>query len=251
VRLKLAGLVLLGCAIAAFWSLNTTRPVFSQTAKPSLSQPEADLLTEINQARANPQLYAGYLEKLKPLFKGKQYTPAGARSAFDTQEGWSAVEEAIKFMRAAKPVDPLTASSGLCLAAKTHVTDQSASGSTGHRGPERMLVEDRVKPYGSWQGGIGENLTYGNQSARERLLTWLIDDGFATRGHRNRLMSNSYKAVGICCGPHPEYGSMCVLTLAGSFTETSTQANQKPAAKPVNSNASKGNKNTNAKPQKY
>jgi hypothetical protein len=79
-----------------------------------------------------------------------------------------------------------------------------------------------VKPFGNWQGGIGENLSYGNESARERILTWLIDDGFASRGHRKRLMSADYKVAGLSCGPHPEYGTMCCLTVAGSFIDAGT-----------------------------
>ena len=270
-KLRLAGVGMFGLALAAFMVVNSVRQVSSQTPKISLSKLETELFDEVNKARANPQLYADYLEKLKPLFKGKDYTPKGAPNAFETQEGWAAVEDAIKFLRAAKPLPPFSTSTGLCLAAKSHVTEQSASGSTGHRGADRTMIEDRVKPYGSYEGGIGENLSYGDQSARERVLTWLIDDGFATRGHRNRLMSDSYKSAGVCCGPHKEYGAMCVLTLAGNFTDSSTepksaapakvtsttqkvasnQAQSNTNAKPANSNASNSNKSNTAKPRKY
>jgi uncharacterized protein YkwD len=184
----------------------------------SLSEAERDLLKEINQARANPQTYAAYLEKMKPLFKGKQYTATGD-APLTTEEGWTAVEEAIRFLRAAKPSGPLNPSRGLSLAALAHVTDQSGSGMTGHQGTKSGMIEDRVKPFGNWQGGIGENITYGNDSARERLLTWLIDDGFPSRGHRMRLMSSDYKVAGVSCGSHPQFSAMCVLTLAGGFVD--------------------------------
>lgn len=241
-----------------------SRPSHSQTTKAATGGAEQDLLNEINQARANPLLYATYLEKLKPFFKGKEYKTTTL--LVTTAEGWSAVEDAIAFLRAAKPVGPLSRSEGLCLAALAHVKDQSSSGATGHKsGPTGALVEDRVKPFGSWQGGIGENLSYGNDSARDRVLTWLIDDGFASRGHRKRVMSTDYNVAGVCCGPHPEYGTMCVLTLAGNFVDsaatkslTSDQKNSKTAvqdnspnptlsASPTQSNTA--NKNTNtAKP---
>jgi hypothetical protein len=94
------------------------------------------------------------------------------------------------------------------------------------------MIEARVKAFGNWQGAIGENLSYGNESARERVLTWLIDDGFATRGHRKRLMSADYGAAGLSCGKHPQYEKMCCLTLAGSFMDSV-------AAKPA---ADSGNK---------
>lgn len=240
--MKTTSLVLfaLSCLLAITFCYRNQR-TYSQTTKassPALSKAEQDLLNEINQARANPQAYAGYLEKLKPFFKGRLYDPSG-NGGLETQEGWNAVEDAIKFLRAAKPLAALTMSQGLCLAAQSHVKDQSQSGSTGHKGGDRTMIEDRVKPFGSWQGGIGENLAYGDESARDRLLMWLIDDGFANRGHRNRLMSGSYKAVGVSCGPHPEYKIMCVVTLAGSFSEKAS------AQAATNANATRASSDTN------
>ncbi|SRR6266404_6147631 len=235
-KVRLVGLTVLCCTLALIASFSGANPSHSQTKKVStatgLSQAEQDLLTEINQARANPGAYASYLENLKPFFKGKAYQPTG-RLALTTQEGWAAVDDAIQFLRATKPLGPLGTSTGLSLSALAHVRDQSGSGGTGHKGTDNSLIEQRVKPFGTWQGAIGENLTYGNDSARERVLTWLIDDGFATRGHRKRLLSSDYKVAGLSCGPHPEFGAMCCLTLAGGFTDlqppkstTGTQTNK-------------------------
>jgi uncharacterized protein YkwD len=221
-KFRLFGLFALSCAFVTLLC-NQPATTYSQATTATLSKAEQDFLTEINKARAEPQLYAGYLEKLKPLFKGKVYTAEGMGSGLETQEGWDAVEDAIKFMRGAKPVGPLNASEGLRLAAISHVKDQSGSGATGHASADRTLIEDRVKPFGAWQGDIGENLSYGNESARERLLTWLIDDGVKTRGHRRRVMSQDYKVAGLSCGPHPEYGAMCVLAMAGGFTDTAAK----------------------------
>jgi uncharacterized protein YkwD len=231
VRLVLTALCCALALIASFSGKNSTHSQTESSTTTGLSQTEQDLLKEINQARANPGTYASYLENLKPFFTGKEYKPTG-RPALMTQEGWAVVDEAIKFLRATKPLAPLTASNGLSLSALAHVKDQSGSGSTGHKGTDNSLIEQRVKPFGTWQGAIGENLAYGNESARERVLTWLIDDGFATRGHRKRLLSSDYKVAGLSCGPHPEFGTMCCLTLAGGFTDlqpakstTSTKAN--------------------------
>jgi len=232
-KVRLIGLAALCCAFALIASFSGSDKGQTQTnksaARDSLSADERDLLNEINQARAHPQVYAAYLEKLKPFFDGKTYKPPGGQDAFKTEEGWSAVEDGIKFLRATKPLPPLTMSPGLCKAAMTHVKDQSGTGTTGHQGSDNTFIEQRVKPFGTWQGGIGENLTYGSQSARERLLTWLIDDGFASRGHRRRLMSPEYKVAGVCCGPHPQYQTMCAITLAGGFVDLQTaKATQSP-----------------------
>ena len=241
VRLVLTALC---CALALIASFSGKNSTHSQTKKTStttgLSQAEQDLLTEINQARANPGTYASYLENLKPSFAGKEYKPAG-RPALTTQEGWAAVEDAIKFLRVTKPLPPLTASNGLSLSAQVHVKEQGGAGTTGHKGANNSLIEQRVKPFGNWQGAIGENLAYGNESARERVLTWLIDDGFASRGHRKRLLSSDYKVAGLSCGPHPEFGTMCCLTLAGGFTDL------QPAKSTTNTKANSGTQNNKSK----
>jgi uncharacterized protein YkwD len=200
-------------------------------ANSPLSLSEKDVLNEINEVRAHPEKYVTYLEGLKPFFKGKEYR--NGQMAILTQEGWSAVDDAIKFLRAAKPQPPFNLSAGLCLAATSHVKGQSTTGTTGHKGAGNTMIEDRVKPFGSWTGGIGESLSYGNESPRDRILTWLIDDGFATRGHRMRLLSPEYRVAGLSCGPHPEFGTMCVLTLAGAFTDIQPPAKASTSSKPI------------------
>ena len=97
-------LIALVAGLATFTAFQSTH---SQTNKSTgsgsaLTDSERDLLNEINQARANPPLYATYLEKLKPQFSGKQYTPAG-KDPLTTEEGWNAVDEAIRFLKALKP----------------------------------------------------------------------------------------------------------------------------------------------------
>jgi uncharacterized protein YkwD len=177
-----------------------------------------------NEARAHPDVYAKYLKELRPFFNDKQYKPNGGTTAFLTNEGWAAVEDAISFLRTAKSQKPLILSKGLSLAAAVHVKDQSGSGSTGHKSPSNSYLEARTSAFGIFQGAVGENLSYGNQSPRERVLTWLIDDGFASRGHRRRLLSADYAVAGVSCGSHPQYEAMCVLTLAESFTDFPTKA---------------------------
>lgn len=215
-------------------ALSNSPAIHSQSKTSStgttLSKDEQDFFNEINEARAHPDVYATYLEKLKPMFAGKVY-----KGTLETQEGWTAVAEAIAFLRTLKPQGPFTLSQGLCKAAAAHMQDQSSSGATGHKSTSSgSMIEDRVKPFGTWQGGIGEDLSYGDDSARERLLTWLIDDGFPTRGHRKRVMSADYRVAGLSCGKHPEYQMMCVLTLAGGFMDSIAA---KPAADGENKTA--------------
>ncbi|HEX3230441.1 MAG TPA: CAP domain-containing protein [Pyrinomonadaceae bacterium] len=210
------------CSLLIVIAISNSLPTHSQGKTASvgkaLSKEEQDLFNEINQARANPELYVSYLQKMKPLFAGKIY-----KKTLETQEGWAAVEDAIAYLQTLKPQSPFTMSLGLNKAAAAHIKDQSSSGATGHKtAGSGWMIEDRVKPFGTWEGSIGENLTYGRESARERVLTWLIDDGFTTRGHRKRVMSADYGVAGLSCGKHPEYEKMCCLTLAGGFIDSVT-----------------------------
>lgn len=193
---------------------------------------EQEVINEINFARTRPAEYAAYLEALRPYFKGREYQRPG-RPALLTEEGAAPLEEAIRFLRASKPLPALGVSRGLCSGARLLVEDQSATGATGHKGKDGAFCEQRAQRFGSWQGDIGENLTYGSDSARERVLTLLIDDGFANRGHRLRILNPDYKVVGVACGLH-QMGSVCVMNFAGGFNDGPARpaAGQKDAPSP-------------------
>ena len=189
---------------------------------------EQELVSEINLARTRPAEYAAYLEALRPMFAGKEYRRPG-KPALLTEEGTAPLEEAIRFMRASRPLGPLSVAAGMCSGARELVKEQGASGTTGHKGADGSYCEQRTARFGSWTQPIGENLSYGDDSARERVLTLLIDDGVANRGHRQRIMAPDYKVVGVACGGH-KLGAMCVLTFAGGFTDKPSAA-QTPRAR--------------------
>lgn len=199
---------------------------------------EQDMVGEINLARTRPAEYAAYLEQLRPYFAGKEYRRPG-KPALMTEEGTSALEEAIKFLRAAKPVPPLGLSTGMCAGARELVKDQSATGATGHRGSDGSFCEQRTQRFGTWMGNIGEDLNYSDDTARERVITLLIDDGIANRGHRLRLFDQDYKVVGVACGDH-KLGGMCVITFAGGFNEKRGSAQQQAGKNSGTTNAPAG-----------
>jgi uncharacterized protein YkwD len=178
---------------------------------------EQEVLKEINFARTRPAEYAAYLEQLRPHFNGKEYRRPGM-PALMTQEGTQALDEAIGALRASRPVPALTLSQGMCSGARALVKDQTGTDTTGHKGNDGSFCEQRTQRFGTWREPIGENLSYGNDTARERVLTLLIDDGFASRGHRKRLLDASFRVAGVACGDH-KLGAMCVITLAGGFND--------------------------------
>ena len=179
---------------------------------------ENELLEEINLARTRPQDYAALLEQLRPSFKGKTFRLTGDLEV-TTTEGTAALDEAIRFLKSARPLTPLEASRGMTLGASAHVTDQGTKGLFGHKGTDGSLCEQRLARFGRLTGAVGENLSYGKYSARQRVLTWLIDDGFASRGHRLSIFNKDYKLVGLSCGGHAQRTTMCVVTFATGFAE--------------------------------
>lgn len=208
-----------------------------------LSSPEKDLVREINLLRANPQSYVAYLEQAKKYYKGKTYQPPG-QVGLETVEGVAAVDDAISFLRAAKPLSPYSLSKGMSLAAKDHVKDLGSTGNVGHKGTDGSTTEVRVNRYGRFSNGIGENIFYENDSAREVVIGWLIDDGVATRGHRRNLLSSTYRFLGVSVGAKSSYGSMCVLTFAGDYSEAAAGKAQPTAAQPATPAPAAKNKNT-------
>ena len=190
---------------------------------------EQEIAREINLARTRPAEYAAFVEQLRPHYSGREFRQPG-KPALLTQEGVGALEEAARVLRAAKPAPPLEVSQGMCAGAKELVRDQGASGATGHEGGDGSFCEQRVGRFGAWVAPIGENLSYGPESARERVLAFMIDDGFASRGHRTRLLNPVFKVVGVACGGH-KLGAVCVITLAGGFNGQPDSGKGRPAAK--------------------
>ncbi len=187
-------------------------------AKAFLSPFEKEILRELNLARQSPLEYAAFLEQSRRYYKRKLYQPPG-QETFLTEEGLKAVDEAIRFLRKAKPLPALKTSMGLSLAAQDHVKDQGLKGIEGHLGSDGSEPWDRANRYGNWKSTIAENIGYGEKKARELVMRLIIDDGVRNRGHRNNIFNHEFKVVGIATGKHTVYGSMCVMVFADAFED--------------------------------
>ncbi len=176
------------------------------------------VLAEINLARTEPRSYAGFLREFRRQFRGKYYVLPGSTTRMQTSEGVRAVDEAITFLSRAKPLPPLTWSGGLAAAAAELAEEQGGSGATGHTGRQSHGMRERIERHGKWDRKIGENIGYGPEGARNMVIQLIIDDGVPDRGHRTNTFNTEFKTAGIACGPHPRFGSMCVIDFAGGFT---------------------------------
>ena len=163
----------------------------------------AAVIRELNLARENPGLYATFV--------------AESRS-FHMIEHGRAVDEAVRFLRKARPLPPLALSPGMSRAASDHCAEQT-EGQLGHDGSDRSSPGDRISRYGTWSATWGENISYGQKTARGIVLTLIIDDGVRSRGHRKNIFNPKFNYAGAAFGPHARYRTVCSIDFAGGYAE--------------------------------
>ena len=196
----------------------------------SITSAEEEIVREINAARTNPQQYATFIEQTRRNYNGNRLVIPG-RAAFITNEGVSAVDEAINYLRAATPLPGTQLSRGMSSAARDHAADVCTGTELRHNGSDGSNVATRVNRYGTWNNGIAENIYYMTGSARELVMAWIIDDGVAGRPHRNNIFNPRYRFIGVALsGQSTPMGSVCVTTFAGGYTEREAATQASPAA---------------------
>jgi len=183
-----------------------------------IRQLEMEVVRELNAVRANPGGYLPHLREMLKHFHGKEFRYPGAVPVV-TQEGASAVAEAIRFLEKARPVQTLTLSRGMSRGARDHVEDQGSMGGVGHLSAEGSQPWERISRYGTWRKAAGENISYGKSRPREVLTSLIIDDGVPGRGHRRNIFNPGFRFVGVGWGAHAAYRTMCVIVFAGEYVE--------------------------------
>jgi uncharacterized protein YkwD len=171
------------------------------------------VVAELNYARQKPQDYAKIIQQWAGYFKGKLLTLPRATPIM-TNEGVSAVWEAVRALRATSPMGALAASAPLDRAADDLVKDQGPRGGSGHIGADRSQPWTRMQRHATGLSGFGEANAYGPTDARSVVIGLLVDDGSSDRGHRQILLSPVFRYVGVGCGRHATFGQMCVIDLA-------------------------------------
>ncbi len=173
----------------------------------------AAVVAELNYARQKPQDYAKVIQQWTGYFRGKLLTLPGAMPIM-TNEGVSAVLEAVRALRATSPMGPLAESVPLDRAADDLVKDQGPRGGSGHIGADGSKPWTRMQRHATGLSGFGEANAYGPTDARSVVIGLLVDDGSSDRGHRQILLSPVFRYVGVGCGRHATFGQMCVIDLA-------------------------------------
>lgn len=184
----------------------------------AMSEPgglEAGVLEQINFAREHPQAYADQLREYRDHFEGRILYRPGDDAGVLTQEGPSAVDEAIAFLERQAPLPPLGEGDVLALAARDLAAMQGAAGGVGHVSPDGASPGQRVKR----RGGdiyVGESISYGFDAPDDVVMQMIVDDGVRDRGHRKLLFASQYRYAGVGCGEHRTYRFMCVVDLSGT-----------------------------------
>lgn len=192
---------------------------------------EKAILEETNVLRRDPRGYANKLIQLRPSYQGKIIHRPGQVSIL-TQEGVAALDEAIEALqRAPKRLSRLAHAEGLSRAARDHALDLGRTGALGHIGSDGFGPDVRAKRHGTWDGMVAENIAFGPTEAEEIVIGLLVDDGVKDRGHREILLTHDLYFAGAACGPHPSYGTTCVMTYATTFQTRGATA-RAPVAEP-------------------
>ena len=204
------------CLAVLFLCLSPS--AWSATPVDYLSPLEQEVVKELNFARTQPQAYAEIVAELLPYHRGYRSERPG-RVTLRTQDGRTAIEEAVRFLRKATPLEPLKPSPGMSLAALGHAQDLKHTGNIGHGGSDGSQPWDRLNRYGEWQIMAGENVALGSETARDVVISLLVNDRVQTRRHPKNMFQPDFRLVGVACGEHGQYGTVCVMDLAAGFVE--------------------------------
>lgn len=132
----------------------------------------------INHIRTDPVFFVPDLIKMRGLYSGNTYNPPGSDCAIFMEEGVTAVEEAITFLKTVPPTHALVRRPELDHTAQLLVDAIGPMGATGH-GRDELSVQNRIQK--AFDKGskhkIAENISLGFASAKEIVLQFVIDDG--------------------------------------------------------------------------
>jgi len=167
-----------------------------------LTNMEKEVIVELNAIRTNPRQYAEFLKSL--------------RGSPQWSEG---LEETILFVEKKEPLPAFRTSKGLSLAARNLVNDRGPEGLTGHRDKDGKSTLERMSCCGQPGGKFGEYLGYGYLEGAALVAKMAIDEGAAGKEGEKYIFERDFLVVGVACGPHKSYRTMCVVDFAGSYRE--------------------------------
>lgn len=177
---------------------------------------ERAVVQEMSDARVAPRAYAEHLRALREAFEGTLWR-LPRRVPLRTEEGVTALDEAIRFLETTRPAGPLRFNEGLARAARDHARYLGSRGLLSHQGADGAGPAARLDRQGRWQSLVAENISTGEEDPRMVVVQLLVDDGVPSRGHRRNLFNPDLHQAGAGEAPHTAYGTVCVIDYADGF----------------------------------
>lgn len=174
---------------------------------------ERSIIDQLNLVRKDPPGYAFHLEDLEASYQGTERKLSG-NTYLSTQEGVTAVQEAVRALQSARPRPSFKWDPCLSASAAEHVRDTGSKGLLGHDSSNGEHFAARIRRYVKHYRASGEDISYGLETPEDVVQQLLIDDGVPDRGHRKNILDPGFNTAGAACGPHAKLGTMCVIDFA-------------------------------------
>ena len=109
--------------------------------------------------------------------------------------------EAVRFLKAQKPINSVQLSDGMSKACRDLVLDQGPSAGKEHTSSDGSSIGARLKRYGRPTGPGAEGLAFGTMTGEEAIASLMIDPTYEVKLHRKALFNPKFGAVGVYTGP--------------------------------------------------
>jgi uncharacterized protein YkwD len=159
-----------------------------QDTLPPISEEEYDMIREINLLRSNPKGYISAIQEYLQVFRNDGWSKSMVRKEEKT------ARELIRELEALPPLPQLEFHPGLYEAARYLGKDSKKRNKLNHVDSHGQTPFDRIRKFTDLNAG-GENLAAGMNTARESLISLLIDSGIPGRGHRKNILLREWEYV--------------------------------------------------------
>jgi uncharacterized protein YkwD len=174
------------------WDYETLKKIKKASFHPLCNRKSNNVVFYTNMARVDGALFVETV--LKP------YLELVGDTAFSPY-----LQSLITTLNSKKNQTPLKHDLWLEMMAKSYATYSGRKGIIGHN-----RFDQRFQLLISLRKTVGENCSYGEESAVGVVVQLLIDEGVANLGHRKNILSNTFKKIGVGFAPHRGYGINCV-----------------------------------------
>jgi hypothetical protein len=174
------------------WDVEALKKIKKASFNPFCSQKSNAVVFYCNMARVDGKMFIQTI--LKPYLEltgDTVYSPD--------------LQSLINQLNSKKNQTPLKHDLWLEMMAKSYATYSGRKGIIGHN-----RFDQRFQLLISLRKTVGENCSYGEESAVGVVVQLLIDEGVANLGHRKNILSNTFKKIGVGFAPHRGYGVNCV-----------------------------------------